>query len=87
VTVSYPLYVAETVEFRGSIISTGQWNNALMVRSVVAGRVLLTIRLGRLDVAPTVLKPESEVNAIASKHGDAHAALLFDLPRDSIPVE
>ena len=82
VQISHPYYVAETVEFRGGI-GIGQWNNALMVRSVVASRVSLTIRLGRLNVAPTVLKSESEVNAMASKKGDPHASLLFDLPRDS----
>src|ERR1700738_4401678 len=53
--ITHPYYVAERVEFRGTL-SAGQFNNALLTRTSDTGRMMLTVRIGRLEVAPTALK-------------------------------
>ncbi|KAM6513257.1 hypothetical protein FALCPG4_015704 [Fusarium falciforme] len=79
--ISHVHYVSEKVGFRGSI-SKGEWDNALVSRTVETGRAHLRVYLGRLHAAPTELRSDEEVQAILASRRNLEAALLFKLPRD-----
>ncbi|EWZ78945.1 hypothetical protein FOWG_16887 [Fusarium oxysporum f. sp. lycopersici MN25] len=79
--ISHTRHITENVRFRGGI-STGEWDNALVSRNTVPGRILLRVQLGRLDVAPTELRSNEDIQAILVSHRNLEAALLFNLPRD-----
>jgi hypothetical protein len=79
-TVEAPDYVTETARFNGTL-DLGEWDNALLSRSVDQGRIALTMRLGRLDVAPTVTIPKDGIKKLADARADAQAVLLDTLPR------
>jgi hypothetical protein len=74
------LYVAESIEFRGTL-KDGEWNNALE-RKQSANQTLLTVRLGRLSLAPTALKSDAELKELISTGKGAGAAVLTTLPAD-----
>jgi hypothetical protein len=78
--VAAPGYVAEKATFKGPL-ETGEWNNSLLRRTVMPDRTILTMRLGRLDVAPTTLLADDALQKLAVAKGDAQGALLFPLPR------
>jgi hypothetical protein len=79
-TVTHPYFVTERVEFRADV-SQGEWDNALVRRTVTPTDVRLDVRLGRCAVVPTALVPEAELDKMAASGGDPHAALLFKPPR------
>jgi hypothetical protein len=76
IEVDAPFYTIETAEFHGSL-DTGEWNNALLSRTVIDDRVLLTMRLGRLDVAPNAgKKTEAEIRDMSARNVDARGVVL-----------
>jgi hypothetical protein len=79
--VDHPYHARENCVFVGDL-RTSAWNNALVSRDLNGSDVVLTVRVGRMDTAPTTTRSAGDLAALMkTKPRDPGAVLLFKPPR------